>query len=78
MGGAERDFGGERWGSDGEMSSVQNPGWLFYVENYTTHFYGDCNKHRDPMLSIRILFQCQPNVLNAAQMGSKRRIFLRK
>ena len=47
-------FWGERWGSDGEMSSVQNLGWLFYVENYTTHFYGDCNKHRDPMLSIRI------------------------
>ena len=23
---------------------LQNPGWLFYVENYTTHFYGDCNK----------------------------------
>ena len=41
-------------GSDGEMSSVQNPGWLFYVENYTIHFYGDCNKHRDPVLSIRI------------------------
>ncbi len=22
----------------------QNPGWLFYSEDHTTHIYGDCNK----------------------------------
>ena len=26
------------------MSSVQNPGWLFYIEDYTTQLYRDYNK----------------------------------
>ena len=26
------------------MSSVQNPGWLFDIEDYTTQVYGDYNK----------------------------------
>ena len=27
-----------------ELSSVQNPGWLFYIEDYTTQLYRDYNK----------------------------------
>ena len=27
-----------------EISFVQNPGWLFYIEDYTTQFYRDDNK----------------------------------
>ena len=26
------------------LSSVQNPGWLFYIEDYTTQLYRDYNK----------------------------------
>ena len=24
------------------MSNEKKPGWLFYMENYTTHLDGDC------------------------------------
>ena len=27
-----------------EMSSVENPGWLFDIGDYTTQLYGDYNK----------------------------------
>ena len=27
-----------------QMSSVQNPGWLFDIGDYTTQLYGDYNK----------------------------------
>ena len=26
------------------VSSVENPGWLFYIGDYTTQLYGDYNK----------------------------------
>ena len=38
---------GSRFGDPGQarhMRGVQNLGWLFYIEDYTTHLYGDCNK----------------------------------
>ena len=31
------------WNYD-ELSSVENPGWLFDIGDYTTQLYGDYNK----------------------------------
>ena len=50
------------------MSSVQNPGWLFYIQDYTTHLYGDCNffQDKDPEVHLNqsgFHGSCQPRVL---------------
>ena len=41
------------------LSSVQNPGWLFDIEDYTTQLYGDLfiNHYKDPVLKQAVYWK---------------------
>ena len=54
------------------LSSVQNLGWLLYIEDDTTHLYilygyYFISRYMDPYEPISIM-ECQPRALNAAQL----------
>ena len=47
------------------MSSVQNPGWLFYIEDYTTQLYRDyfiSHEIRVPSLTNQYFMECHVRV----------------
>ena len=44
---------------EGHMSSAQSPGWLFIIEDYTTHLYVECSKPIQWIPMIPMISQLQ-------------------
>ena len=53
------------------MSSVRNPGWLFYIEDCTTQLCGDYNVIKIPINQLTsISWKVGPGFFRGENMGS--------